>query len=145
MVMTRSRGLGRRTCPRDRYDAHGVVVKPSAPQTRNLCQSRFDRSAQQLPATAFSPATLVRLLPSSLLVPSRRRTRFLPAPLAHYARSWSVFAGNDNAAGTTPDDPPTVRSHTSAWALGSPNSTLPAATERQRPARRRCHTHDRDL
>jgi hypothetical protein len=33
---------------------------------------------QQLRATAFSPATLVRLRPGSLLVPSRHRTRFLP-------------------------------------------------------------------
>jgi hypothetical protein len=52
-----------------RPTASSFGSKPWAPRSRNLCQSPFDRSAQQLHATAFSPATLVRLRPSSLLVP----------------------------------------------------------------------------
>jgi hypothetical protein len=58
---------------------------------------------------------------------------FSRLPLAHYARSWSVFAANDNAAGTTPDDPPTVRSHTSAWALGTAKQHPPGCDRTAAP------------
>src|SRR6478735_7542676 len=141
--MTRSRVLVRTTCPRDRYDTHGVVVRIEA--LGASITKLVPEPSRSISAAAFSPATLVRLRPSSLLVPSRHRTRFLPPATGSLCAIWSVLAGNDNAAARRPMTHPTVRSHISAWALGSPNSTLPAATERQRPARRRCHTHARDL